>query len=98
MPTQAYFEQDGVGDWYGCIQATSASESPASAPDKWLKLEIPAIFETYLVDKATALLLVGEGQSDKRAAFERSSRAELEEVQCRHTDQGDFARPEVMVR
>ena len=98
MPAQAYFEDDGVGDWYACILATSAGESPSSAPDKWVKLEIPAIFEAYLVDKATALLLTGEGQSDKRRAFERTAAEELEEVQYRHTERGDFERPEVMVR
>jgi hypothetical protein len=98
MPSQAYFEIDGVGDWYACIQATSAGESPATAPDKWVKLEIPAIFESYVVEKVTALLLVQEGQSDKRRAQEQAAAIELEELEFRHTERGDYARPEVMTR
>lgn len=98
MPSQAYFEVDGVGNWYACVQATSAGESPETAPDKWLLLEIPALFETYLVERVTALLLVQEGQLDKRRAQERIAAEELEELIYRHTERGDFERPEVMVR
>lgn len=98
MPSQAYFETDGVGDWYACIQATSAGESPSSAPDKWMKLEIPAIFEAYLVDKAVALLLTGEGQSDKRRLHSAWAEDELMKVTFEFTERGEFERPEVLVR
>jgi len=98
MTSQAYFEVDGVGDFYAATQVALPGESPTTAPDKWEKLEIPAIFETYLVEKAAALLLTGEGLSDKRRAHEGFAAEELEEIQYRHTERGEFERPEVMVR
>lgn len=98
MPSQAYFVQDGVGDWYACIAPASAGESPATAPDKWVRLEIPAIFEGYLVEKATELLLVGDGQMDKRRAAARAAEEVLTDLGFRHADRGEFERPRVLTR
>lgn len=98
MPFQAYFESEGVGDWYDCIEAASPGESPAVAPEKWQKVEIPAILERFIVERAVSLLLGGEGQIDKRRAQERMATDALDDTIYAHGDRGDFSRPEVGVR
>lgn len=98
MPHQAYFEVEGVGDWYECIEAASPGESPAVAPAKWRKLEWPAILEAYLVDRACALLLSGDGQQDKRRSMERSAVDQLDEAIFAYSDRGDFQLAQVGTR
>lgn len=36
------------GDFYECLQASTAGQSPSTHPAKWVKREIPYIFGTYL--------------------------------------------------
>ncbi len=97
MAAQAYWE----GDWYVCLVATAAGESPGTHPSKWAKLTIPAKFERYLVQAAYAGLLPGEGQNDKAGAERRQADALLQETRHRCLSQnGDPAasRPNVQTR
>ena len=36
------------GDFYECLEASTAGQSPSTHPAKWVKREIPYIFGTYL--------------------------------------------------
>lgn len=56
----------GLGNLYDCVTATSAGESPSSAPAKWSVVGIPAVFEAFLIWSAYGKALTGEGQADKR--------------------------------
>ncbi|TXH41417.1 MAG: hypothetical protein E6Q97_37610 [Desulfurellales bacterium] len=98
MPSIAYFENDGVGDWYACIDAASPGQSPLTHPDKWQKLEIPMIFERFLTDSACASLLMGDGQMDKRRATEEAAEMELQRIVRRHATPADGMRPKVGTR
>jgi len=98
MPKQAYFEDDGVGDWYRCVSATLAGESPKTNPEKWVKVSIPSIFERFIVLEACVALLGGDGQSDKRALYQAQANALLLELVHRHSDRGDFYRAMVLTR
>lgn len=55
------------GDFWTCLATTSAAESPASAPTKWSKNEIPAFLADFAV--AAASLGFREGQTKLDAAL-----------------------------
>ena len=76
MATTCYFGED----FYGCVTATSAGESPQSAPSKWVKAEVPARLERAVVQLAYATLLPAEGQNDKRSMEERIGQSYLDEA------------------
>jgi hypothetical protein len=58
---QVYFDND----FHRCVTATSAGESPTSAPAKWVRLEIPWRFGDYAAHSAAAEKLRPEGQTEK---------------------------------
>lgn len=63
---QVYFTTTaGIGNFYDCISATSAGESPVSAASKWSVVQVPYIFGQYLIWSAYADLLGSDGQADK---------------------------------
>jgi hypothetical protein len=64
MPDQCYFN----GNFYQCAQATSAGESPASAPAKWCMVAIPDRWRWVLARLTYANLLELDGQKDKANA------------------------------
>lgn len=70
---QVYYTASGVGDFYACVSATTAGESPVSAAAKWAIVEIPYIFKQYLVWSAYADLLASDGQVDKAQAAGQSA-------------------------
>ena len=89
MPSHAYFENsEGVGDWYVALAQVNPGQSPATHPEKWMKLALPDFFEPYLVEKASAYLMGQDGQSDKRRAHEATAEAYLDELTMRHSDIG----------
>lgn len=98
MPSQAYYELDGQGDWYEALQDTSPGESPVTHPEKWAKLAIPAIFESFLVERAAAIVLAGDGQDDKAKGLLQESERSLTRLAWRHRDAGDNYRATVGVR
>lgn len=55
----------GTGDFYRCLTATSAGETPESAPTKWEIISLPEIFYGYLVYKVYGDWLLSDGQMDK---------------------------------
>jgi len=85
MASQVYFG----GDWYECIQSTSAGESPSVAPSHWVKLEIPAFLADAIVEEAASRLLPREGQSDKRVVQKQFVDSALYRTFLRHRPKGD---------
>ncbi len=65
---QAYFTTAaGKGNYYKCLLATSAAESPATAPTKWQLLELPETFFQFCLYQAYGDWLIADGQMDKAA-------------------------------
>lgn len=88
---QVYFSSATVrGNFYDCVTATSAGESPSSAAAKWTKVEIPAQFETYLTHGAAADYLMPDGNvmvRDREAAIAEEdlmNQALLHDAQVAH--------------
>lgn len=99
MATQAYFVQDGSGDFWQCAAGTSAGQSPATHPAKWVKMAIPETFASYLVHRAAAVLMTGEGQSDKAVVEDSIARKKLELVTYQdRLERGGLNRPNVFTR
>lgn len=62
---QIRFDNSGISNFYDCLAATTAGESPVSAAAKWQIVQIPAFLHQYLVQGAYAEALKAEGLSDK---------------------------------
>ena len=61
---QVYFASTTVrGNFYNCITATSAAESPSSASAKWSVVSIPEQFATGLIYAAQAKCLTGDDKA-----------------------------------
>lgn len=66
---QVYFAATGTpGNFYECITATSAGESPASAAAKWSVIEIPEQFQGALTWGLYAKALVADERADEARA------------------------------
>lgn len=74
--TQAYFN----GDFYDALELSNPGESPSVAPSKWQKVEIPKLFERYLVRRAYSIALLSDGQNDKASAEERAAMSILDGI------------------
>jgi len=98
MASQAYFVSGDDGDWDECVEDTTAGESPVGAPDKWRKIEIPAVFEAFVVSRATAILLPGDGQSDKARSESTTADGLLNETIFLHARTGSTRRSAVRTR
>lgn len=76
---QILFNSSGsVKNFYTCATATSAGESPNTAAAKWTLIEIPYLFQPYMVHGAFADVLRMDGQMDKAAQQERLAEQYLE--------------------
>ena len=53
------------GDFYQCITATAAGESPTTTPASWARVRIPRKFRWVLAQLTYAHLLELDGQLDK---------------------------------
>ena len=91
---QILFNSSGsVKNFYECLTATTAGESPTTAASKWAIIEIPYLFQPYLVMGAYADFLVMDGQMDKAAAQERWAEQYLaDELQKLHDLQPQYQR------
>ena len=93
MPSQVYYN----GDWYNCISDTTAGESPSTTPEKWSVLQIPAMFERYLVQAATEEILPGEGQTQKRVIERRLANDILDQLMVREESVANAGKPRTSV-
>jgi hypothetical protein len=63
---QVYFVNSiGNGDFYKCLTATSAGESPDSAAAKWEVIPFYSVFYNYVLWQSYGDWLVSDGQADK---------------------------------
>ena len=56
---------NGYKDYWQCVAATTAGQSPESAPNNWFLLEIPYAFMDYCVYASYVDWLIVEGQNGK---------------------------------
>lgn len=90
MPNHAYFERNGEGDWYACLDAASPGETPFTHPAKWAKIGIPTYFERPIVELAVGYLLQSDGQTDKRREQNKEGEAELYRAYLQFRNRGDY--------
>jgi hypothetical protein len=69
---QVYREVDGTGNFYTALQ-NGTNKDPASEAAYWSAVEIPYIFEQYLVRGAYADYLASDGQNDKAGLAEKTA-------------------------
>ena len=69
------------GNFYDCVTATSAGETPLSAPSKWAKVELPRIFHKPLVQGMASAWVRGPGGGtlEEAMAYESYAQAALED-------------------
>jgi hypothetical protein len=66
------------GNFYNCVAPTSAGESPTSRPDKWVKINIPYVFGSFMSWGSTSNWLVSEGMVQEAAVIESKANEALE--------------------
>lgn len=76
MDNQVYFN----GDFWQCVEETSAGESPTTAPTKWRRIRIPSEFRQVLKKLTYANLLELDGQTDKAAVHRGSGESLLDDL------------------
>ena len=65
---QVYFSSDTIpGNFYECLVATTAEQSPGTTPASWSKVEIPYIFGRYLAQGAYADYLTGDQRNESKS-------------------------------
>lgn len=75
---QVYFTaSDGTADFYKCIAAASAGDTPSTDPDKWSKLQIPDDLFWPTVFQAFGDWLTSDGQPQPAAAYYTLSQNKL---------------------
>ncbi len=90
---QVYFtDSDSVANYYKCIAAASAADTPESDPDKWELLEIPDSIFWAAVYRAYGDWLTSDGQADKgQQAYQIAETKMLDEVERQSRQQSrDF--------
>lgn len=99
MADQCYFN----GNFYQCKSATTAGESPLTAPAKWSLVQIPRDWRWVLTRLTYANLLEVDGQKDKamteRALAIGDDRRGLDFMVRREANSDRFTeRPETALR
>lgn len=78
---QIYFEDSaGVGDYYKCVVATTAGQSPSTTPTSWEVLPIYESLFDYVVYKAFGDWLITDGQMDKAPGAYAIAKNELDDA------------------
>jgi hypothetical protein len=67
---QVYYE--AAGDFFTALEATTG-DVPGTAPAKWERVQIPAVFKGYLVWETLGGEYSGEGQTRQRIAAEQKA-------------------------
>jgi hypothetical protein len=99
VANQCYFD----GDFWQCVVATSAGESPATHPGKWRRIQIPKEWRWVLGQLTYAHLLEMDGQMDKanavRARAQDAPRRGLNDLIRREANrERHLVRPDVQTR
>ncbi len=73
-----FTDADGVMDFWKCIVATSAGESPATAPSKWEIIQLPQFLFMYVVYKSCADYYRMDAQHEKAAGLDALAQGYLD--------------------
>lgn len=81
MASQAYFvDAEGIGNMHYATQNTQPAQSPATHPDKWAQILIPARARSYLRLAAAQHIRRSNGELEVAAALAAMSQRELHEI------------------
>lgn len=88
---QMYFTNSlGTGDYYKCLVATTAAQSPDTTPASWSVLTVYDTFFQYAIYRAYADWLLSDGQNDKSAQAEAMAQGYMDsEFDLRERQMGD---------
>lgn len=84
MPDQCFH----AGDFWYAVAQTTPGQSPATNPELWRRIEIPARWRSVLGRKMEARLQRSEGQQDKAAAAERLADGLMDELRATVNQRG----------
>jgi hypothetical protein len=91
---QIYFtNSDGSTDYYRCVVATSAGQSPTTTPASWSVREIPEPLFWPSVWYAYADWLTSDGQADKATGAQANAQQKVDEAADREERQMGFFQP-----
>lgn len=77
---QIYFTSStGYGDYYKCVVATTAGQSPDTTPDSWELLPLWDTFFEYTVFQTYADWLISDGQQDKAAGMYSIAQSKMDD-------------------
>lgn len=75
---QVYFASDSTeGNFYECINVTTAGQSPDTHADKWSVIEIPEQFEAALIWKVYAKALIADERAEEALAAAQTAEGYL---------------------
>lgn len=88
---QIYFtNSSSQGNYYKCVAATSAGESPSTAPSKWQVIPLYTVFFQYCIYRAYADWLLSDGQMDKGDRAMRMAEQKLaDSIEVQERQMGD---------
>lgn len=86
-----------AGNFYNCLETTTAGQSPSTNSPLWQRVEIPKSFSEYLSRATVADYWRSEGQFEKAAAAEGDATAAVERlVDLQSRQQGQVSRLNVV--
>jgi len=88
---QVYFtDSSGNGNYYKCVVATSAGESPSTAASKWEVIPLYTVFFQYCIYRSYADWLISDGQLDKADRASRMAEQKLaDSIEVQERQMGD---------
>lgn len=78
-----FTDSSSIANFYKCLVATSAGESPATAPTKWQILQLPEFLFQYVCYSAFADYLRMDAQVEKAEAMDNIAQSELDRQSLR---------------
>lgn len=88
---QVYFtDSSDRGNYWKCVAATSAGESPSTTPSKWQVIPLYTVFLQYCIYRAYADWLTSDGQLDKAdRASAMADRKLADSIEVQERQMGD---------
>lgn len=78
---QIYFtDSSGNGDYYKCIVATTAGQSPSTTATSWSVISIPGTFFQYALYQSYADWLISDGQMEKAGQAYGIAQAKMDDA------------------
>lgn len=91
---QVYFTaSDGYGDFYKCIVATTAGQSPTTTPASWQRITLFDTFLQYCIYQAFGDWLISDGQFDKAQSVYGIAEGKMMDAMDKNERQMDVMSP-----